>query len=337
MANATRSISTTAADLIRDSVFAGLLGASAVAIVFMFFDFMDGRPLFTPSLIGSVLFLGVAAEDVAAVQPDAIVYYSLAHLLAFAAFGTALALMVHEVELHSKHPIVVWLALFTTIEVGFYIVAALVLPGVVGILGVVRVGVANLVAAGAITAFFVFYHHAAVWEKLKFTNADFIFDAFYSGAIGGSAVGLFFLLIDAAEGQPLFTPGLMGSVLLLGIPAEDVVGVQLNAVAYFSAVHMASFAVLGTVISLLVHEVELHSRHPAVVLGVFFALIEAGFFAMASLGMPGVIERLGIVRVVVANLVAAVSMTVFFVWSYHQMEPEQEAPPEPEGAGSHSG
>ena len=56
------------------------------------------------------------------------------------------------------------------------------------------------------------------------TIADTLYDAFYSGGIAGSIVALFFLLLDAIEGQPFFTPSLMGTVLFSGVPAEAATG-----------------------------------------------------------------------------------------------------------------
>ncbi len=164
--------------------------------------------------------------------------------------------------------------------------------------------------------FFVLYHRSAAREKVKHNLADFLFDSFYSGAIGGAAVALFFLVTDSLDGEPLFTPSLMGSVLFMDIAAEDVVKASLDAVAYFSIVHFGGCAVVGTLATWLVHEVELHSRHPVVVLIVLFAILEVVFLLVASLAMPGVIERLGILRVGAANLLAAGSMSFFFVISH---------------------
>ncbi|MEE2663476.1 MAG: hypothetical protein VX681_05120 [Myxococcota bacterium] len=66
----------------------------------------------------------------------------------------------------------------------------------------------------------------------------------------------------------------------------------------------------------LVYRVELNARHPFEVLLVLFAIIEVGFFAGASLVLPGVIAELGVVRIGAANLLAAAAMAVFFVLSH---------------------
>jgi hypothetical protein len=114
----------------------------------------------------------------------------------------------------------------------------------------------------------------------------------------------------------LFTPALMGSVLFQGVAAEDVVKVKLDAVAYYTIVHAASFLALGVAVTWLVHEAELHSRHPAIVLVVVFAIFEVGFLAAASFALPGVIARVGIVKIGSANLLAAGAIAAFLVWSH---------------------
>lgn len=145
------------------------------------------------------------------------------------------------------------------------------------------------------------------------TAADVVYDAVHAGAIGGSVVALFFLVIDALNGQPLFTPSLMGSVLFEGAAASGVGEVRLDMVAYYSIVHFATFGALGAGAAFLVHEVEIHSRHPGEVLAFFFVLFEAGFFVSAALFLPGVIEVLGVFRLFVVNLLAAGSMGLFLL------------------------
>lgn len=144
-------------------------------------------------------------------------------------------------------------------------------------------------------------------------TADFIYDSFYAGAIGGSVVALFFLLVDSMMGQPLYTPSLMGSVLFAGAAADSVVGVRLDMVAYYTLVHFVLFGAAGTLVAFLVHQVELHARHPAEVLLLLFLILEGGFLVGSYLAMPGVVSQLGMARVFTANLLAAVGMGIFLI------------------------
>ena len=90
-------------------------------------------------------------------------------------------------------------------------------------------------------------------------------------------------------------------------------------------VHFAWSAAMGMVITWVVHEIELHSRHPIEVLLVLFVLMEVSFMTVAPLVIPGVITELGILHIGAANLLAAVSISLFFLWSHENM-PGDEAP-----------
>ncbi len=146
--------------------------------------------------------------------------------------------------------------------------------------------------------------------------ADFLYDAFYSAALGGSAVALFFLAVDVARGDALLTPTVIGAVLFQGASPGEVARVDLAIVAFYSLVHFAIFGLLGAAISVLVHEVELHSKHPAILLFVVFAVFEVGFFGAASVLLPGVIAWLGYGQVAAANLLAAATIGAFLISSH---------------------
>ncbi len=66
------------------------------------------------------------------------------------------------------------------------------------------------------------------------TKGEYLLEALYAGVFGGVGVALFFLVVDIVAGRPLFTPSLLGSVLVFGSEAKDVLSVRLDAVAYFS-------------------------------------------------------------------------------------------------------
>lgn len=146
---------------------------------------------------------------------------------------------------------------------------------------------------------------------LSRNTEDFLYDSFYSASIGASVVALFFLVIDAAQGRPFFTPSLMGAVMFRGADAASVNAVQLDMVAYYSMVHMAAFAGIGLVLAFLVREVRLHAKHPAQFFVLFFLIFEGAFLVTSRLLLPGVNEALGHFRIFLANLCAAGAMGVF--------------------------
>jgi hypothetical protein len=146
--------------------------------------------------------------------------------------------------------------------------------------------------------------------------ADLVYDAFYVGGIGGSIVALFFLARDLWQGEPLFTPSVVGTALFTSTPADALGGVRLDMVAAFTAVHFAAFSLLGIAVAFLVRELELHAKHPLIVGGLIFALAEAGFFTAAALWMPGVIEVIGAGWIAAANLLAATGVALFLLSSH---------------------
>ena len=151
------------------------------------------------------------------------------------------------------------------------------------------------------------------------TRADLAYESLYCAAIGGSVIALFFLVIDAYNGQPLFTPSLLGGVLFGRQAAETITEVRIDWVAYATILHFIGFGIIGTGVALVAHEVELHSRHPATVLFGVFAAIEWIFLVAGMFFLPGVISVLGFWRVAGANLLAAGGIAAF-LWANHQPE-----------------
>ena len=151
------------------------------------------------------------------------------------------------------------------------------------------------------------------------TRADLAYESLYCAAIGGSVIALFFLVIDAWNGQPLFTPSLLGGVLFGGEAAESITEVRMDWVGYATILHFIAFGVIGTVVAFVAYEVELHSRHPFTVLFGVFAAIEWIFLVSGMFLMPGVIGVLGFWRVAGANLLAAAGIATF-LWANHMPE-----------------
>jgi hypothetical protein len=148
------------------------------------------------------------------------------------------------------------------------------------------------------------------------TLGDIAYDAFYAGGIGGSIVALFFLARDLWLGEALFTPSVVGSALFLGIPAHAAGEIRLDMVAAFTAVHFAAFSLLGVAVAFLVHELELHAKHPLIIGALIFGLAEVGFFAAAALWLPGVVEVIGAGWIAAGNLLAAAGIALFMLSSH---------------------
>jgi len=142
-------------------------------------------------------------------------------------------------------------------------------------------------------------------------EGDIAFETFYGGAIGGSVIALFFLVVDSMAGQPLLTPSVLGSALFLGESAATANTVRLDAVAYATIVHFVTFGVFGLVATKIVRAVEARGGSFLMVATILFVLTEAGFVAAADVLVPGLVARLGQGTVLTANVLTALAMTWF--------------------------
>jgi hypothetical protein len=147
-------------------------------------------------------------------------------------------------------------------------------------------------------------------------TGDILLDGLFTGAIGAITVALWFLVLDVLAGRPLFTPALLGSVLLHGgaVAAQGVTVAPLEVAAY-TAFHFLGFLAVGTAFSWLM---TLFERFPIVgfVLLVLFVSLQLGFFMLdVALGAQ-LLGQLRAWSVVAANLLAATSMSLY-LWKRH--------------------
>src|SRR5689334_5753322 len=83
------------ADIALDGLFAGMIGALAVAIWFLVLDILAGRPLYTPALLGTVLLHGgKAAAAGITVAPLEVAAYTAFHFVMFMAVGWGLSYLM---------------------------------------------------------------------------------------------------------------------------------------------------------------------------------------------------------------------------------------------------
>ena len=82
--------------LAREGIIAGILGAAVVALWFLILDLViQGRPLFTPNLLGQLLLDRGSPVDLTGLKPGLIAGYTVLHFALFALFGIALTQLVH--------------------------------------------------------------------------------------------------------------------------------------------------------------------------------------------------------------------------------------------------
>jgi hypothetical protein len=139
---------------------AGILGALTVAVWFLVVDLMQGRPLHTPTVLGTALFgRGVwpATLETMPVSLAMVAMFTWVHLLAFAVVGVAVARLIATAE---RHPSLGFgfVLLFVILEACFTVAAMIVAEPVLRALTWPAILAANLLAAAVMAAYFWLRH-----------------------------------------------------------------------------------------------------------------------------------------------------------------------------------
>jgi len=134
--------------IIEHGVLAGMIGAAVVAVWFLLFDVLLREPFYTPSLIGSVLFLGLDVHMVTGVNTSMVFAYTGLHGALFLIAGTAIAWMFSLVERNPQFGLVLVL-LFLLVQSVIFGFEVTIVPNIVGALGAWAVAMANLLSAVA--------------------------------------------------------------------------------------------------------------------------------------------------------------------------------------------
>ena len=139
-----------------------------------------------------------------------------------------------------------------------------------------------------------------------------------AGLIGAATVALWFLLVDALAGRPLYTPTVLGTALFRRGAAPPLAEVMPNIemVWMFTWVHGLVFLAIGGAVAWLLGYIE---RHPHVGFGILmlFVFFEFGFIAAAMLFAEPILHALAWPAVLVANTLAAATMGGYF-WMRHR-------------------
>ena len=150
------------ATLYQEGIVAGIIGAATVALWFLVVDAVQGRPLYTPTVLGTALFgrgTAPASLDTLSVSPNMVLMFTWVHGLAFAAIGGVASRLLAMAERNPSLGFGVVL-LFVVFEFGFTVTAMLVAAPVLKALTWPSILIANLLAAAAMSAYFWLRHPA---------------------------------------------------------------------------------------------------------------------------------------------------------------------------------
>ena len=149
------------AQVLEDGLFAGVIGGGLVALWYLLLDTVGGRPLFTPALLGSVLFKGASDAVGVQIEPQVVAWYTAVHFLAFLGMGIVTSWLATQFERFPTVGVAI-LFLFVIFETFFFIFAFTAGKAVLGTLGLWTIAVANLLAAAGMALYLVRRHPEAL-------------------------------------------------------------------------------------------------------------------------------------------------------------------------------
>jgi len=139
-----------------EGIVAGLLGAATVALWFLIVDTINGRPFYTPTVLGTAVFRGGAGLDTPDTLPisfEMVLLFTWVHALAFAAIGGIAARLLAFAERTANVGFGIVL-LFVVFEFGFVAATMMFAEQVLRSLAWPAVLVGNLLAAAVMGAYF---------------------------------------------------------------------------------------------------------------------------------------------------------------------------------------
>src|SRR3989441_1214775 len=164
--------------------------------------------------------------------------------------------------------------------------------------------IGNLLASLAMLWYF-FRAHRALSRTLIGSWGGVVREGVVAGLLAAAVVAVWFLAIDAIQGEPLRTPKLLGAGLLR---QSD----PLAASVSYTIAHGIAFALFGIVGAALIAGAE---RQPLFVfaLVIFFTAFEVFFIGGVLIAAKWVLDELAGWTVFVGNLLATVAMLAYFL------------------------
>jgi hypothetical protein len=134
---------------------AGLIGAATVAVWFLILDTIQGRPLYTPTVLGTAFFHqgALAAPGNIPISLELTLVYTWIHGLVFCAIGVLAAKLLALAETNPDLGFGI-LLLGVVFEVGFLVVALFFGEAILGRLAWESILIGNSLAAAAMAAYF---------------------------------------------------------------------------------------------------------------------------------------------------------------------------------------
>lgn len=289
----------------------GVAAGAVVALWFLVVDLATAEAFHTPTVLVGAIF----GDPNMPATFRMVATYTILHFGVFTLLGMATAWFLDVIGVS---PGLLVGAVFGLGVLNSVYYGALLVTGarVLTVLPVLHVLGANLVGG---MVMMVYLHHALHAEAPLglgvLRGHPLLTKGVITGLIGGSAVALWFLIVDLLANSPFYTPAALGSAVLFGAtsPAEVHVGVAV--IAAYTVVHFAAFVVVGIA---LVWSAERLEETPGMwLMGLLAFIVLEGLFlgTMGSLG-GWVLGTISWWAVGIGNLVAVLAMGKW-VWATH--------------------
>ncbi len=154
-----RSRTSEISQVYQKGIIAGIIGAVTLAVWFLILDTMNGRPLYTPTILGTALFRGreLASLETLPISLEMVFMFTWVHGLAFCIIGGAASRLLALAE---KNPNLGFgiLLLFVILDYGFLVGAMLFAEPILHAFAWPAILVGNLLAAAAMATYFWWQH-----------------------------------------------------------------------------------------------------------------------------------------------------------------------------------
>jgi len=139
-----------------EGIVAGVIGAATIAIWFLILDTINGRPLYTPTVLGTALFRrgeGLASPEILSISFEMVLMYTWVHVLVFAFLGGIVSRLLSMAERNPNLGFGIVL-LFVVFEFGFLVAATLFEERLLRAISWQVILFGNLLAAVAMAGYF---------------------------------------------------------------------------------------------------------------------------------------------------------------------------------------
>lgn len=146
---------------VMEGIYAGIIGATAIAVWFAIIDIVASHPFHTPDIMGAGL---ISVLGKPPMMPDTMLFrvfvYTVFHYVAFAIVGIVIASIVHQ---SARTPAILagFLVAFVAFELGAIGLTALLTESRLGGMAWYQIFLANLLAA-ALMFWFMWRRHPAL-------------------------------------------------------------------------------------------------------------------------------------------------------------------------------